>query len=200
MRLRLLRMVATATSSAGSGAAVLQILLGESGRGWRLCFPAFWSFLRSSSCWWSWCCVKGAPDPAAIRPDLVRPCLPEGWCSWWPRLRQLGGSALWWTLCGDGVVAVQGVCGSVEVRAGFGRLREVVHRVYSQRKLCPAMAGRRWRRFWASFPFLKAPSWSSPTRSILGSRSSGESLDPSGSGNDVVSTVFPSLGRFFEDR
>lgn len=121
---------------------------------------------------------------------------------WWPWLRQLGGCVRWWPLCGDGVVAVQGFagqrrCGSAS--AGCG-LRVGVHRVCSKCKLCPAMAGRRWRRLWASFLFLKAPSWSSSTRSTLGSRSSGESLDPSGSGNAVVSAAFPSLGRCFEDR
>jgi hypothetical protein len=86
-------------------------------------------------------------------------CLVEGGSSLRSRqLGWLGCEAWWWSLCGDGAVAVQGCAGQWRCwLALVDRVRVVV--LLIRAKAWPVLAGRRRRRSWASHSSLEAPSW-----------------------------------------
>lgn len=119
----------------------------------------------------------------------------------------LGGCQFCWfsqasrfevALRGGGATTAAGVCGSAEVLSVLVDCVEVMVCVASGESLAgdcrPAAAVP------VGVAILLGGAVVLCATSTSGSSSSGESLDPTGLGNDVVPTAFPPLGRCFEDR
>ena len=159
--------------------------------GWQPTFPAWWVCL--------WCsggaAVGSSADGATAGGCPIWPGLVRSGSRRWLATRIGGGSCVLMALSRRRRCTGQRMCGSAWPAAWGGWLSSC-----SERRLAwlasaggGGACGRRSLLEGVTMEF------SSP-RFVLGSGSSGESLDLAGSGNDVVSTTFPPLGRCFEDR